>query len=56
MPESSFEAELEHRLALLESPDSDETYLPDLPWRDVVLAAVVLAVVSVLLIWWGYPA
>ncbi|GLY69547.1 hypothetical protein [Amycolatopsis taiwanensis] len=52
----AFEAELERRLTLLQDPASGEGFLDDLPWHDVVIAAVVLAALCVALTWWGYPA
>ncbi|WP_455361431.1 hypothetical protein [Streptomyces sp. SYSU K21746] len=56
MHEATFQAELERRLALLEDPASGESALPDLPWRDVWIAALGLIAVALPLVWWGYPA
>ncbi|WP_170161372.1 hypothetical protein [Amycolatopsis palatopharyngis] len=56
MHDTTFEAELERRIALLEAPDSGESVLPDLPARDIWLAVLAVAVLSAALIIWGYPA
>lgn len=56
MYDQSFHMELERRLELLESSGTDESFLADLPRRDVWVAALTLAVATVLLVWWGYPA
>lgn len=56
MLEATFQAELEQRLTLLEDPESGESTLPDLPWRDVWLATLGLIAAIVPLLWWGYPA
>ncbi|SFB42854.1 hypothetical protein SAMN05216266_11130 [Amycolatopsis marina] len=56
MHDTNFEAELERRIALLEAPDSEESVLPDLPARDILLAVLTIAALSVGLIFWGYPA
>lgn len=55
-PDQAFEDELERRLALLDDPASGEAPPADLPRRDVLLAALALAVLSAALVWWGYPA
>lgn len=56
MRDSAFYDELERRLELLDSPESEEALLPELPSRDVWAAVLVLAAVSAVLVWWGYPA
>ena len=55
MSDSNFDAELERRIRLLEDPASGERVLPDLPVRDVVLAVLGVAVLTVVLLIWGYP-
>jgi len=54
--DQSFHAELERRLELLESAGTNESFLVDLPRRDIWIATLVLATATVLLVWWGYPA
>ncbi|MFJ9419692.1 hypothetical protein ACIRPT_36840 [Streptomyces sp. NPDC101227] len=51
----TFDAELEHRLRLLEDPHSDEAVLAPLPARDLWLAVVGLVVLTAVMLWWGYP-
>lgn len=55
MTDDNFDDELERRLRLLEDPASGEAPLANLPWRDVAAAVIGLAVISVLLLVWGYP-
>ena len=56
MSESEFEAELERRLQLLESEESGEEVLPPLPRRDLWWAVAGLVVLTIAMLWWGYPA
>ncbi|WP_219412427.1 hypothetical protein [Pseudonocardia nigra] len=56
MDDATFDDELRRRLDLLETPGSGESVLPGLPWLDVCLATLGIAALSVLLLWWGYPA
>ncbi|WP_313404517.1 hypothetical protein [Aeromicrobium sp.] len=55
MTDDNFDEELERRLRLLEDPASGEGPLENLPWQDVAAAVIGLAVISVLLLVWGYP-
>lgn len=56
MSEEKMGKELERRLDLLEDPASDEHALDDMPVRDIVMAVLGLAVMTVVLLIWGYPA
>lgn len=56
MSESEFDTELERRLQLLESPSSDESIRPPLPALDLWCAVIGLVVLTVVMLWWGYPA
>lgn len=56
MSESEFELELERRLQLLESDDGCEGVLDPLPRGDLWWTIAVLVVLTVVLLWWGYPA
>ena len=56
MYDQSFHTELERRLELLESPGTDESFLVDLPRRDILVAILTLTMATVLLVLWGYPA
>ncbi len=51
-----FDRELQARLAVIEDPDYVDPARADLPGRDLVLLAVLGALVIVLLIVWSYPA
>ena len=51
-----FDRELQVRLALIEDPEYVDPAREDLPRRDLVLLAVVGALVVVLMIAWSYPA
>lgn len=54
MDDVTFNAELEARLAELDGDDTGAASLPALPLRDFWLALGGIALVSVLLAWWGY--
>ncbi len=51
-----FDRELQERLAVIEDPGYVDPARDDLPRRDVVLLAVLGALVIVLMIVWSYPA
>ncbi len=51
-----FDRELHARLAVIEDPGYVDPARADLPARDLVLLAVVGALVVVLMIVWSYPA
>lgn len=55
MTETKIGQELERRILLLEDPTSGEQSLDDLPVRDVVMAVVGLAVLTIVMLVWGYP-
>ncbi|MGW0039026.1 hypothetical protein [Gordonia sp. NPDC003376] len=52
---AEYESELERRIGLLESEETEEAVLDDLPTRDIVCAVIGLAVIVMALIAWGYP-
>lgn len=53
---SEFDSDLEERLTALEAKDSPEAVSDRLPAKDFWISVVVLTVVSVLLLVWGYSA
>ncbi|MGO1538293.1 MAG: hypothetical protein ACTHZ9_07430 [Leucobacter sp.] len=46
--------ELRERIALLEDPESDESILPSLPVKDVVIAIGGMVVLCLAMVLWGY--
>ena len=55
MSNRNFDDDLERRLRLLEDSTSGEQVLDNLPVRDVIWAVLGLAVVTIVLLAWGYP-
>ena len=51
--DDAMRAELENRLALIEDPGGAEAALPPLPLLDLLAAAVGLALITVVLLWWA---
>ena len=54
MDKQILEEQLAQRIKLLESSSSAEYLVDDLPTRDIVASVLVLALVSVALLWWAY--
>ena len=54
MDNQILEEQLAHRIKLLESPSSAEYLVDDLPTRDIVVSVLVLALMTVVLLWWAY--
>ena len=54
MSTSEFDEELERRIALLESSGKDEQIMANLPVKDVAYAFIGLAILTILLLTWGY--
>ncbi|MDH6196027.1 hypothetical protein M2272_002667 [Mycobacterium frederiksbergense] len=54
MDEQILEDQLEQRLAQLESSSSAEHLVDHLPARDIIGSALVLALVTVAMLWWAY--
>jgi len=54
MDDETFDRELQDRLRLVDGPDGSTITVPDLPLRDVLIAAVSLCVAIVALTWWAY--
>lgn len=52
--DAKFDDEVERRLTLLETPGSGESYLPDVPGKDIAIAIVVLTVLTIILLIWAY--
>lgn len=52
--DQNFQAELERRLGILESPEYDDPARRDLPGLDYLLLAVIIVVTVVAMYWWGY--
>lgn len=46
--------ELRERIALLEDPESDESILPPLPLKDVLIAIGGMAALCLVMALWGY--
>lgn len=52
--DQNFEAELERRLEILESPDYADPARRDLSGLDYLLLGVIVAVTVTAMYWWGY--
>ncbi|MGU3497608.1 hypothetical protein [Mycobacterium sp. C31M] len=46
--------QLEERLNLIDTSDSSDTTVADLPFRDFLLAVLTLVTMIALLTWWAY--
>ncbi|MDV3125833.1 hypothetical protein M1247_12970 [Mycobacterium sp. 21AC1] len=54
MHEQELDDQLQRRIALLESSDSAEHLVDDLPISDIAMCVIALAFATVVLLWWAY--